>query len=158
MIAVGRCPNSPGILFYNPENGTFISSIDYKFQNHITSGAFFGLKYQSGTFIYRLDEENTIFTPKFQLDATVLVHTHSPPHQATIIGLPTYDRPQIYTVSFSVGSIAEYSDNVLELSRSFQMYHLLNFCHIGLRRVRLLRYFYITCLSLDMVDWSRIQL
>ncbi len=32
MIAVGRCPNSNGIQFYNPSNGTFVSSIDYKFQ------------------------------------------------------------------------------------------------------------------------------
>jgi len=116
MIAVGKCPNSPGIQFYNPENGTLVSSIDYKFQHHVTSGAFFGLKYQSGTFLYRLDEGNTIFTPQFNLDATVLVNTHSPPHQATVIGLPTYDRPHIYTVSFSDGSIAEYSDDVLELS------------------------------------------
>jgi len=29
MIAVGRCPNSNGIQFYNPSNGTFVSSIDY---------------------------------------------------------------------------------------------------------------------------------
>jgi hypothetical protein len=116
MIAAGHCPNSQGLQFYNPENGTFVSSIDYKFQNHVTSGAFFGLKYQPGTFIYRLDESNTIFTPQFQLDATVLVNTHSPPHRATIIGLPTYDRPNIYTVSFQDGSIAEYSDNFIELS------------------------------------------
>jgi hypothetical protein len=31
MIAVGRCANSPRIQFYNPENGTFVSSIDFKF-------------------------------------------------------------------------------------------------------------------------------
>jgi len=54
MIAVGRCPNSNGIKFYNPSNGTFVSSINYKFQPNVTSGAFFGLKYQSGTFIYHL--------------------------------------------------------------------------------------------------------
>jgi len=43
MIAVGRCPNSNGIQFFNPSNGTFVSSIDYKFQHNVTSGAFFGL-------------------------------------------------------------------------------------------------------------------
>jgi len=30
MIAVGCCPNSTGIQFYNPSNGTLVSSIDYK--------------------------------------------------------------------------------------------------------------------------------
>jgi hypothetical protein len=67
MIAISRCPNSNGLQFFNLENGTFVSSIDYKFQNHVTSGAFFGLKYQPGTFMYRLDETNTIFTPHFHL-------------------------------------------------------------------------------------------
>jgi hypothetical protein len=65
MIAIGRCQNSNGLQFYNPKNGTFVSSIDYKVQNHVTSGAFFGLKYQPGTFIYRLDESNSIFAPFF---------------------------------------------------------------------------------------------
>ena len=41
MIAVGHCPHSNGIQFYNPANGTFVYSIDYKFQAHITSGAKF---------------------------------------------------------------------------------------------------------------------
>jgi hypothetical protein len=54
MIAVGRCPHSTGLQFYNPANGTLVSSIDYKFQHNITSGAHFGLKYQPGVFIYRL--------------------------------------------------------------------------------------------------------
>jgi hypothetical protein len=31
MIAVGRCPNSNGIQFYNLANGTFVSSINYQF-------------------------------------------------------------------------------------------------------------------------------
>jgi hypothetical protein len=31
MIAVGRCPNSNGLQFYNPENGSLVSSIDYNF-------------------------------------------------------------------------------------------------------------------------------
>jgi hypothetical protein len=48
----------------------------------------------------------------------VFVHTHSPPHLATVVGLPTYDRPAVYTVSFADGSLAEYSgdDNILELA------------------------------------------
>jgi hypothetical protein len=33
-----------GLLFFNPANGTFISSIDYKFQHHVTSGSYFGIK------------------------------------------------------------------------------------------------------------------
>jgi len=52
MIAVGPCSTSNGLLFYNPANGTFVSSIDYKFQLNTTSGAHFGFKYQSGTFPY----------------------------------------------------------------------------------------------------------
>jgi hypothetical protein len=63
MIVIGRCPNSTGLQFYNPKNGTIVSSIDYKIQPHVTSGAFFGIKYQPGTFIYRLDETNSIFCP-----------------------------------------------------------------------------------------------
>jgi hypothetical protein len=43
MIAVGRCPNSTGIQFYNPSNVTLVSSIDYKFQPNVTSGSHFGL-------------------------------------------------------------------------------------------------------------------
>jgi len=65
MIAIGRCPNSNGLQFYNPANSTFVSSIDYTFQHHVTSGTKFGFQYQTGTFIYRLDESNTIFAPKF---------------------------------------------------------------------------------------------
>jgi hypothetical protein len=113
MIAIGRCPNSNGIQFYNPSNGTFVSSIDYKFQNSVTSGAFFGLRYQSGTFIYRLDESTSIFAPKFLLDSSVYVHTHSPPSLATVIGIPTYNNPNVYTVTFKDGTIAEYTDDLL---------------------------------------------
>jgi hypothetical protein len=51
MIAIGHCPNSNGLQFYNPVNNTFVSSIDYKLQFHETSGARFGLCYQPGTFI-----------------------------------------------------------------------------------------------------------
>jgi hypothetical protein len=91
MIAVGRCPNSDGLQFYNPVNNTIVSSIDYTFLPHTTSGTKFGYSYQPGVFIYRLDETTTIYQPKFPLDSTVLVHTHSPLHVAKVIGLPSYD-------------------------------------------------------------------
>lgn len=113
MIAVGRCPNSNGIQFYNPDNGTFVSSIDYKLQSNETSGAHFGFKYQPGTFIYRLDEFTSIFAPKFALDLSVYVHTHFPPSVATVVGIPTYDNPHIYTVTFNNGFISEYMDDIL---------------------------------------------
>jgi len=100
MIAVGRCPNSNGLQFYNPVNGTFVSSIDYKFQSNVTSGSKFGYQYQVGTFVYRLDESTSIFTPRFQLDSEVFVNTHSPPHVAKIIGIPSYTHPDLYTVLF----------------------------------------------------------
>jgi hypothetical protein len=118
LIAIGRCPNSNGLMFYNPSTGSVVSSIDYVFQPNVTSGARFGYRYQSGTFIYRLDESNAIFEPKFLLDSKVLVHTHSPPHIAAVVGLPTYSRPDIYTVYFQDGSLAEYSvnDDLLEAS------------------------------------------
>ncbi len=48
MIAIGGCPNSNGLKYFNPMNGTFVLSIDYKFLPHSTSGAQFGYKYQSG--------------------------------------------------------------------------------------------------------------
>jgi hypothetical protein len=118
MIAVGRCQNSNALHFYNPANGTFVSSIDYKFQNNVTSGAFFGLKYQPGTFIYRLDESTTIFAPKFLLDSSVNVHTHSPPSVTKVIRIPTYNSPNVYTVSFKDGSIAEYTDDLLSTASS----------------------------------------
>ncbi len=115
MIAVGRCPNSNGLQFYNPANGNLTSSINYKLQSNVTSGAKFGLQYQPGTFIYRLDESTTVFAPTFTLDSKVLVHTHSPPHVAKIIGIPTYNNPNRYTVSFKDGSISEYNANVLSV-------------------------------------------
>jgi len=116
MITLGRCPHSDGLQFFNPENGKIVSSIDFTFQPNTTSGARFGYKYQSGTFIYRLDETTKIYTPTFPLDSTVLVHSHSPPHIATVIGTPSYSRPDIYTVKFHDNSVAEYSslDNILE--------------------------------------------
>ncbi len=39
MIAIGRCLNSNGLLFYNPVSGTSVSPVDYVFQPHVTSGA-----------------------------------------------------------------------------------------------------------------------
>jgi hypothetical protein len=45
MIAIGRCQQSNGLQFYNLENGSFVLSIDYKFQLHSTSGNHFGYKY-----------------------------------------------------------------------------------------------------------------
>jgi hypothetical protein len=118
MILLGRCPNSSGLQFYNPRNGTFVSSIDYKIQTNVTCGAHFGYKYQPGLFIYCLDESTSVFAPKFALESTVLVHTHSPPSRATIIGIPTYDAPSIYTVSFKDGSISEYTEDLLSLDPS----------------------------------------
>jgi hypothetical protein len=113
MITVGKCPNSPGLQVYNPANGTFCSSIDYKFQNHVTSGAYFGMRYQPGVMIYRLDETTSVFAPKYQLDSPVYVHTHSPPSLATVIGIPTYYTPDIYNVVFKDGSISEYTESLL---------------------------------------------
>ena len=113
MIAVGRCSTSNGLLFYNPVNSTFVSSVDYKFQPNTTSGSHFGYKYQSGTFFYRLDETNSIFSPKFTLDSKVYIHTHSPPPIAQIVGLPTYDSPHVYTVAFQDGSLSEYTDDMM---------------------------------------------
>jgi hypothetical protein len=113
MLAVGRCSNSNGLLFYNPENGTFVSSIDYKFQLHTASGAHFGYKYQPGTFFYRLDETNSIFAPKFAIDSSVYVHAHSPPTIAKIVGIPTYNSSNVYAVSFKDGSISEYTEDML---------------------------------------------
>ncbi len=43
MIAIGICPSSNGLQFYILANGTFVSSIDYKFQLHTTSGAHFAI-------------------------------------------------------------------------------------------------------------------
>jgi len=116
MIALGRCSNSNGLLFYNPANGTMVSSIDYKFQMNTTSGAYFGYKYQAGAFFYRPDETTSIFSPKYALDTPVYVHTHSPLSEATIIGIPTYDSPNIYNVAFKDGSLSEYTEDLLSLA------------------------------------------
>jgi hypothetical protein len=113
MIAVGHCPNSNSIQFYNPANGAFVSSIDYKFQHNVTAGSQFGYKYQSGMFLYRLDESTHIFAPQYNLDTNVYVHTHSPPSVAKIIGILTYNAPNIYTVVYPDGSISEYTADLL---------------------------------------------
>jgi len=95
-----------------------VSLIDYKIQSHVTSSAFFGYKYQPGTFIYRLDELTSIFAPTFPLDTTVYVHTHSPPSLATVIGIPSYNNPDVYTVAFKDGSISEYTPDLLSVAPS----------------------------------------
>ena len=109
MIAIGRCSHSnDGLLFYNPSNG--------KFQLNTTSGAYFGYKYQAGTFFYRLDETTSIFSPKYAIDTPVYVHTHSPPSVATVIGIPTYDSPNVYTVVFKDGSLSKYTEDLLSIA------------------------------------------
>jgi hypothetical protein len=118
MILIGRCPDSNGLQFYNPKNGTFVSSIDFKIQPNVTSVAHFGYKYQPGIFVYRLDESTSIFSPAFPLDTSVLVHTHSPPSPATIVGVPTFDSPDMYTVAFKDGSLCEYPTEILSLAPS----------------------------------------
>jgi hypothetical protein len=107
MIAMGHCPDSNGVQFCNPTNGTFVSSIDYKVEHNSTNGARFGYQFQPGTFIYHLDESASIFIP----NSEVSVHTHSPPHRAKVIGIPSCDCPYNYTVLFSNRSIAEFSEN-----------------------------------------------
>jgi hypothetical protein len=91
----------------------FVSSIDYKFQLNVTSGAHFGLKYQPGVFIYRLDESSSVFSPTYALESSVYVHTHLPPSVAKVVGIPTYTTPNIYTIAFRDGSISEYTDDLL---------------------------------------------
>jgi hypothetical protein len=49
--------------------------------------------------------------PKFSLDSDVLVHTHFPPHLAKVISIPTYSNPDVYTVQFQDGTLAEYSSS-----------------------------------------------
>jgi hypothetical protein len=90
-----------------------VSSIDYKLQSYVTSGAHFGMKNQPGIFIYRIDESNSIFAPQFSLDSTVHVHTHSPPSVAKVIGIPNYNTPDVYTVVFPDGTISEYTSDIL---------------------------------------------
>jgi len=46
----------------------------------------------------------------------VLVHTHSPPSIAKVIGIPTYQNPYVYTVAFRDGrdgSVSEYTKDLL---------------------------------------------
>jgi hypothetical protein len=155
MIAVGRCPHSDGLQFYNPANGSFVTSIDYKFQNHITNGAKFGYQYQPGMFIYRLDESNAVFTPKFPLDSEVLAHTHSPPHVAKIVGIPSYDCPDIYTVLFPDGSITEYSDreNIISAAPSPQVSTRSSLLPSWIKDNVNATCFFPICLNLDMASY-----
>jgi hypothetical protein len=148
MIAIGRCLNSNGLPFYNPENGTFVSSIDYHFQNHKTSGAHFGYKYQSGVFIYILDESNHVFTPKYPFDSEVLVYTHSPPHRAKVVGIPTYHRPEIYTVVFLMVQLLNILIRII-CWKLFLLLYLQNlqiflYYLVGYNMMLMLHYFYIT--------------
>ncbi len=41
------------------------------------------------------------------------LHSHSPPPRATVIGIPTYNTPDVYTVAFKDGSICEYTSDML---------------------------------------------
>ncbi len=50
------------------------------------------------------------------VDSAVNAHTHSPPSQATVIGIPIYDMPNIYTVAFQDGSISEYTEDLLSIA------------------------------------------
>ena len=56
------------------------------------------------------------FLQNYALDTRVYVHTHSPPPEATIIGIPTYESPNIYTVAFKDGSLSEYTEDLLSLA------------------------------------------
>jgi hypothetical protein len=116
MIAVGKCSISDGLLFYNPATKTIVSSADYKLDTTITSGPKFNMEYRPGNWIYTLDESTSLKTPIFKLDSTVLVHTHSPPHVAQVIDLPSALRPNIYTVKHKDGSIVDYKSEDLELA------------------------------------------
>jgi hypothetical protein len=146
MITLGCCPISNGLQFYNPINGTIVTSIDYTFQSNITSGSKFGYKYQPGTFIYRLDETNSIYSLCFPLDSQVLVHTNSPPHKGIIIGVPTYTNPDLYVVKYSDGTIAEYSSSsdVLEAVSSPSPITYTTTLPSWIQGVPQLRYFYTT--------------
>ncbi len=48
MIAVGRCSTSNSILFYNPVNSMFVSSIDNKFQPEYNEWCSFWLQMPIG--------------------------------------------------------------------------------------------------------------
>ncbi len=79
MIAIGCCPTSNGIQFYNPINSTFVSSIDYKFQHYTASGMGFGYSYQPGTFMYCLDETTSVFAPNlFLIPMCLFIHIIHP--------------------------------------------------------------------------------
>jgi hypothetical protein len=79
----------------------------------VTSGAYFGLRCQPGTFIYLLDDSTSIFAPIAALDTSVYVYTHSPPSVLNIIGIPSYDNPHVYAVAYKDGSLSEYMEDIL---------------------------------------------
>jgi hypothetical protein len=56
----------------------------------------------TGIFLYHLDKTTSIVAPKFKLESRVLVHVYSPPHVATVIGIP---------IKFQDVTIAECSAN-----------------------------------------------
>jgi len=158
MIAIRRCPNSTRLKFYILANGTFVSSINYKFQLHTTSGAHFGSKYQAGTFVYRLDETTSVFAPKFALESHVYIHTHLPPCVAKIIGIPTYEHPNIYTVTFKDGSIAEYTDNILTAALEISPIQQQPILPLWIKGMQVPHYFSTICQSLDMVFYLYLRL
>lgn len=71
------------------------------------------MKYQLDTFLYRLDETTSIFALKFAINSSDYVDTHSPPSIATIVGIPMYISPNIYTVAFKDGSLLEDTKDLL---------------------------------------------
>jgi hypothetical protein len=81
------------------------------------------------------------------LDTQVYVHTHSPPSLATIIGIPTYQSPDIYTVVFKDGSLAEYTESILSLVPEVSVVSSSSLLPSWIKWVRRLHCFYPTCLN-----------
>jgi hypothetical protein len=48
-----------------------------------------------------------------------LVHTHPPPHAATIVGIPSYDAPNQCTTVFKDGANSEYDVDILSIMDDF---------------------------------------
>ncbi len=49
------------------------------------------------------------------------MNTHSPPSIGTIIGIPTYSTPDVYTVKFKDDSIYEYTADLLSAAPSYNI-------------------------------------
>jgi hypothetical protein len=128
-----------------------VSSIDYKFQHHVSAGSQFGYKYQSGMFLYQLDESNHVFAPTYNLDTNVYVHTHSPPSLAKVIGIPTYTSPNIYKVVYPDGSILEYTADLLSAVPSSSPVSTSPFPKWIKGGVPMRHYFFKICLNPSMV-------